>query len=351
MTTTESDLYDRLRTVEDPDLGDDIVTAGLVTDLDVDEASATVELALEAPHAPTEAAIVDEVHAVVEAAGLEPHLVAAPRREDDPETAVLPNVRNVVAVASGKGGVGKTTVATNLAAGLADRGARVGILDADVYGPNVPRMLGVADDPAVEEADGEQFITPPEEHDVAVMSMDLLVDREEAVVWRGPMADRALSELFEDVTWGQLDYLVVDLPPGTGDVQLTMLQNLPVTGAVVVTTPQAVATDDTRKGLRLFGRYETPVLGVVENMARFVCPDCGGDHEIFGADGGRDLADEFDVPFLGSLPLDPAVRSDGTPVVLGDGDAAAAFDDLGGTVADRVGQLHRHRRRRAAGGD
>jgi ATP-binding protein involved in chromosome partitioning len=271
---------------------------------------------------------------------------------DEAEAAVLPGVRNVIAVASGKGGVGKSTVAVNLAAGLADRGADVGLFDADVYGPNVPRMLGVDDDPEVTTVDGSDRIDPPTAHGLQFMSVGLLIDEDDPVVWRGPVAQNTLSELFADVSWGTLDYLVVDLSPGTGDVQLTVLQQLPVTGTVVVTTPQSVAVDDTRRGVELFAEYETNVLGVVENMRSFVCPDCGSEHDIFGADGGRALADAVSVPFLGTLPLDPAVRTgadSGAPIVRREtGETAAAFRDLAATVANKVGVLRRDYRRRTA---
>ena len=349
---TDSDLRDRLRTVDDPALGADIVSAGLVTDSTVDDGTASIELTLGAPHAPEEATIADRVRGVVEEAGLDARLSATVPRLDAGESSVLPEVKNVIAVASGKGGVGKSTVAVNLAAGLADRGANVGLFDADVYGPNVPQMLGVDEDPGVATVDGDDRIEPPTAHGVELMSVGLLIDEDDPVVWRGPVAQNTLTDLFGDVSWGPLDYLVVDLPPGTGDVQLTVLQHLPVTGTVVVTTPQSVAVDDTRRGVQMFGEYRTNVLGVVENMSGFVCPSCGDTHDVFGEDGGRSLAEEVDVPYLGSLPLDPAIRTgaeDGEPVVArGDGATAAAFRDLTGAVANNVGVLRRRARQRTA---
>jgi ATP-binding protein involved in chromosome partitioning len=217
----------------------------------------------------------------------------------------VPDVKNVVAVSSGKGGVGKSTVAANLAAALADAGASVGLLDADIYGPNAPTMLGHRD--ATPRADLDDRIVPPERHGVTVMSMGYVAGEDDPVIWRGPMVDDALQQLFDDVAWGELDYLLVDLPPGTGDAQLSLVQHLPVTGAVVVTTPQAVAVDDARRGLRQFAKYGVPVLGVVENMSRFECPDCTGGHDLFGTGGGEELAAEFEIPLLGEVPLDPAV--------------------------------------------
>ncbi|WP_411968798.1 Mrp/NBP35 family ATP-binding protein [Haloferax sp. YSSS75] len=344
MTTDNSTIVDALRDVTDPDLDEDIVSSGLVTDVSLDAETARVELGLNAPHAPTESAIADDVRDTIRSLGLTPDLrVAEATHNDD----VFPNVTNVVAVASGKGGVGKSTVATNLAVGLADRGARVGILDADVYGPNVPRMLDVDEEPVVDHDGETDEIIPPVSHGVSVMSVGLLVGEDEPVAWRGAMAHNVLSNLFDDVAWGPLDYLVVDLPPGTGDVQMTILQGLPVTGAVVVTTPQGVATDDTRRAMRMFAEYQTSVLGVVENMSGFVCPDCGGSHDVFGDGGGRELAAGVDVPYLGDIPLDPAVRDasdDGRPAVLTDEVAGEAFRNLTGRVADSVGQLNRWRR-------
>lgn len=218
---------------------------------------------------------------------------------------ILPNVKNVVAVASGKGGVGKSTVAANLAVALADAGAAVGLLDADVYGPNAPELLGLDDGTPTTTADAR--IVPREAHGVDVMSMGFVVGEEDPIIWRGPMVDDVLKQLTGDVDWGDLDYLVVDMPPGTGDAQMTLVQHLPVAGVVIVTTPQAVAVDDARRGLEGYAKYDVPVLGLVENMRRFECPDCGGVHEVFGAGGADALAAEFEVPVLGRLPIDSAI--------------------------------------------
>ncbi len=227
--------------------------------------------------------------------------VADPGRRVD----ILPDVRNVVAVASGKGGVGKSTVAANLAVALADAGATVGLLDADVYGPNAPSLLGL--DSGTPRTTTDARIVPREAHGVRVMSMDFVVGEDDPIIWRGPMVDDVLKQLTGDVEWGPLDYLLVDMPPGTGDAQLTLVQHLPVAGVVIVTTPQSVAVDDARRGLQGFARYDVPVLGIVENMSGFRCPDCGGVHEVFGEGGASALAEEFEVPVLGRLPLDPAV--------------------------------------------
>jgi ATP-binding protein involved in chromosome partitioning len=339
----EAGVRERLRDVEDPDLDGDIVSLGLVNDITVGEDEVSISLALGAPYSPAESALASDVRSALSdidrAVDLSAH-VAEPNREE----AALPDVENVIAVASGKGGVGKSTVAVNLAAGLADRGARVGLFDADVYGPNVPRMVGTEQVPAATE---DEVMIPPEEFGVKLMSMAFLVGEEDPVIWRGPMVHKVLTQLVEDVAWGHLDYLVVDLPPGTGDTQLTMLQTVPLTGAVVVTTPQTVAVDDARKGLRMFGRHDTPVLGIIENMSTFVCPDCGGRHDVFGSGGGEALAEERDLPFLGSIPLDPAVREGeetGDPAVLSDdGPAGEAFRALAASVSDNAGVIRRRR--------
>jgi ATP-binding protein involved in chromosome partitioning len=218
---------------------------------------------------------------------------------------MLPEVEHVVAVASGKGGVGKSTVAANLAVSLADAGASVGLLDADVYGPNAPSLLGLDD--ATPQTTRDATIVPREAHGVRVMSMDFVVGEDDPIIWRGPMVDDVLKQLTGDVEWGSLDYLVVDMPPGTGDAQLTLVQHLSVAGTVVVTTPQEVAVDDARRGLEGFAKYDVPILGVVENMRGFRCPDCDHVEDVFGAGGADALADEFDIPVLGRLPLDPAV--------------------------------------------
>lgn len=218
---------------------------------------------------------------------------------------ILPNVKNVVAFSSGKGGVGKSTVSANVAVALADAGASVGLLDADVYGPNAPSMLGLDEGSPATTPDAR--IVPREAHGVRVMSMDFVVDEDDPIIWRGPMVNDVLEQLLGDVEWGELDYLLVDMPPGTGDAQLTLVQHLPVAGAVVVTTPQPVAIDDARRGLRAFAKYEVPILGVVENMSGFQCPDCKTHHNIFGDGGAKALAEEFEIPVLGGLPLDPDI--------------------------------------------
>jgi ATP-binding protein involved in chromosome partitioning len=237
----------------------------------------------------------------------------------------LPHVRNIIAVGSGKGGVGKSTTAVNLALALAAEGLRVGLLDADVYGPSVPMLLGLSGKP--DSPDGKS-ITPMRAHGVEAMSIGLLVDQDAPMIWRGPMATQALAQLLNGTAWGDLDVLVVDLPPGTGDIQLTMAQKIPVAGAVIVTTPQDVATLDARKALRMFEKVGIHVLGVIENMAVHVCRQCGHAEHIFGVDGGRNMAEQYGVPYLGSLPLEVGIREQsdlGVPIVVAQPQSAAAL--------------------------
>lgn len=226
------------------------------------------------------------------------------------EVEFIPDVKNVIAVASGKGGVGKSTVAVNLATTLANAGAAVGILDADVYGPNTPAMFGLEEH--TPDATLEDQIVPRESHGVKMMSMAFIMDEDDPVIWRGPLVDEFIKQLFGDVDWGNLDYLIIDLPPGTGDAQLSLVQHLPVTGAVIVTTPQSVSFDDARRGLQGFARYDVPILGIVENMSQFECPDCESSHAIFGSGAGDALSREFNVPVLGTIPLDPSVGDVGS---------------------------------------
>ncbi|MCL9817868.1 P-loop NTPase [Natronocalculus amylovorans] len=339
----------RLEAVVDPALGDDIVSLGLVNAIDVDDDEETIRisLALGAPYSPHESSIAADVREALSETGYAIDLTAKIPSGMNASDDVLPGVENIIAVASGKGGVGKSTVAVNLAAGLSKLGARVGLFDADVYGPNVPRMVAAKDHP---EATEDRTIIPPEKYGMKLMSMDFLVGPDDPVIWRGPMVHKLLTQLVEDVEWGSLDYMVLDLPPGTGDTQLTVLQTLPLTGAVIVTTPQQVALDDAKKGLRMFGKHQTTVLGIAENMSGFRCPDCNSIHDVFGSGGGEAFAAEEELPFLGGIPLDPAVRSGGDggePIVLrDDSETADAFKTLTENVANNVGIV---RRREASG--
>jgi len=293
-----------------------------------------------APYAPDEMDMGDEIRDAVSELGVDAELSVTPPGHDP--MSLVPEVENLVAVASGKGGVGKTTVSVNLAAALADRGARVGLLDGDIYGPNVPRMVGVEAEPAIT---ADDTLVPPEAYGMKLMSMAFLLGNvEDPAMLRGPMIDKILVRLLEEVEWGRLDYLVVDLPPGTGDAQMTLLQNVDVTGSVMVTTPEDVAVDDVRKGVRMFENYSTPVLGIVENMTAFECPDCGGRHDLFGSGGGEVVADEYEVPYLGEIPMVPEIRArndEGAPPALGDGPASEAFGELADSVTNSVGFVNR----------
>ncbi|VTT85627.1 Scaffold protein for [4Fe-4S] cluster assembly, MRP-like, similar to chloroplast-targeted plant protein HCF101 [Halorubrum sp. DM2] len=319
----------------------DIVSLGIVGDVEVDDGVAHVELALGAPHSPAESRLAERVREVVREAGYEPSLSIA--IDDDTPAGLIEDAPNVIAVSSGKGGVGKSTVAVNLATAIAERGANVGLFDADVYGPNIPRMLGVHDHPGM--AEDDETIIPVERHGLKLMSIGFLVGEDDPVIWRGAMVDKVLTQLYDDTRWGDLDYFVVDLPPGTGDAQLTMLQQMPVLGSVVVTTPQDVALDNARKGARMFDRHDTEVLGFVENMSTFVCPNCGDAHDVFDAGGGERIAEEFDRPLLAEIPLDPSIREaceTGEPVVSNDdAEASRAFESLAEGVMDAVGALRR----------
>ncbi len=250
---------------------------------------------------------------------------------------LIPGVKYVIAVSSGKGGVGKSTVAVNLAVALALTGAKVGLLDADIYGPNIPMMMGVAKPP--EQKDGK--IVPAESHGVKLISMGFFVPEDTAVVWRGPMVHTAIQQLFRDVLWGELDYLLIDLPPGTGDAQLTLTQLVPLTGAVTVTTPQEVALHDVRKGMMMFQKVNVPLLGIVENMSYFLCGHCGERTEIFSHGGGERAAATLGVPFLGRVPIDPAIRDggdSGTPIVVANpaSPQSAAFREIAQKIIAEV---------------
>ena len=250
----------------------------------------------------------------------------------------LPNVKNIIVVASGKGGVGKSTVSANLALALQAEGAKVGVLDADIYGPSQPRMLGVGGKP--ESPDGKSII-PMQAYGLSVMSIGFLVEEDTPMIWRGPMVTQAMMQLLTDTRWEQLDYLIVDLPPGTGDIQLTLSQKVPVAGAVIVTTPQDIALLDARKALKMFEKVEVPVLGIVENMATHICSNCGHEEHIFGEGGGERMATQYGVPYLGSLPLDIRIREQadgGTPTVVAmpDSDLTARYREIARNAAGRL---------------
>jgi ATP-binding protein involved in chromosome partitioning len=317
---TPQELLEALRQVKYPGFSRDIVAFGMIKDIEVGGTGVTVQLAPSTDNAEVVAQIRQEVIATLAPLVRVPIEVVVQRPATAPARAKpeVPGVQHVIAVASGKGGVGKSTVAVNLALALTAIGQRVGILDADVYGPSVPLMLGIKERPRSTE---DKRLIPISKYDLKVMSMGFLIPDGHAVVWRGPMIDKLLTEFIKNVEWGELDILVVDLPPGTGDAQLTMVQKTPLSGGVIVTTPQDVALLDVRRGVKMFDEVHVPVLGVIENMSYHICRRCGHRAEIFSHGGGARMAEQFDVPFLGEIPLVKEIRSDGdngTPLVVAD---------------------------------
>jgi ATP-binding protein involved in chromosome partitioning len=344
MATLDGDaIKAALGRVKDPLFDKDVVTLGYVRDVAVDDGRARIALVLPSPAHPHRAALEAEAAAAARAAGAAEVALdvqwEVTARVGRPGGERVARVKNIIAVAAGKGGVGKSTIATNLALALRQYGATVGLLDADVYGPSVPTMLGAPDVPAGNTTD--KRITPAVHWGIRVMSVGFFVEREGAVVWRGPMIHKLLQQFLEDVEWGALDYLVVDLPPGTGDAQLSLSQLIPITGAVMVTTPQEVALIDVIKAASMFKKVEIPILGVVENMSYYTCPACGHHDEIFARGGGRTLARDLGAPFLGELPIDAKVRFGGDvgrPVVVGapQSEHAKLFMRIAAEVAGEV---------------
>jgi len=328
-TISESVVLEALKVVTDPDLGRDIVSLGFVKDLVVDGGRVSFTIELTTPACPVKDQMREQAtSAVAELAGVsdvDVEMTASVRSAVSPnsERAPIPGVKNVIAVGAGKGGVGKTTVAVNLAVGLARYGGRVGIIDGDVYGPNVPIMLGID---AQLSSDGKKIV-PAERHGIKVVSMGFLTDGKAPIIWRGPMLHGVVRQFFQDVRWGELDYLIVDMPPGTGDVALSLTQTVPVAGAIVVTTPQKVSLSDSRRAVGMYRKLDVPPLGVIENMSYYACPGCGHESDIFGRGGGSDVAEELGVPFLGQIPLYEPIRvgsDNGTPIVLAEPDSPAA---------------------------
>jgi ATP-binding protein involved in chromosome partitioning len=260
------------------------------------------------------------------------------------QSGILDGVKSTIAVASGKGGVGKSTVAVNLAVELANQGFKVGLIDADIYGPSIPLMLGVNQKPKIIQDESGTKITPVEHLGVKLMSIGFLIDDENPVIWRGPMASGAIKQFLTDVVWGELDYLLFDMPPGTGDVQLTLVQTIPLTGSIIVTTPQDVSLIDARKGLKMFNRVNVPVFGIVENMSYFVAPDTGNTYDIFGTGGGEKLADELETSYLGGIPIEPKVREGGdtgNPIVKAhpESESAKMFSQIAKNLAERISSV------------
>ena len=342
MSVSQEQVLAALRAVQDPDLHKDIVTLGFVKDVKVAGGEVDFTIELTTPACPVK----DEMKA--EAEGIVRRLpgVTAARATMTADVKArggfgrqaVPGIRNIIAVGAGKGGVGKSTTAVNLAVALQRKGARVGLMDADVYGPNTPQMLGIEGGPEVSEA---KHMIPPEAFGIKVISMGMLVPADQPIIWRGPMLHGAVQQFMRDVEWGELDYLIVDLPPGTGDVSLSMAQSVPVAGAVVVTTPQGVSVSDVRKAVAMFRQLNIPVLGVVENMSYFVCGHCQERTEIFGHGGGVKMAEDMGIPMLGQIPIDTRVRAggdEGRPIVNAapESPAAKAFAEVAGRVAAEI---------------
>jgi ATP-binding protein involved in chromosome partitioning len=340
MTDLAAAVRAALSTVQDPDLHRDLVALNMIRDLVVADGIARFRLVLTTGACPVKKQLEDQCRAAaLSVAGVAAAEIAVSAEVPQGlnRTDVLPGVRHVIGVGSGKGGVGKSTVTVNLACALAASGARVGLLDADIYGPSVPLMMGINQQPYII----EKKMVPLERHGVKLISMGFLLDANQAVMLRGPMVGKAVQQLVTDVRWGELDYLLVDLPPGTGDVQMTLAQTVPLAGAVVVSTPQAVALADARRSAAMFAKVSVPIFGMVENMSEFVCPACGHVEPIFGAGGAEAEARELGVPFLGRVPLEPGVRisgDDGVPVVVGHpaSRSAAAFRHVAELVAQRA---------------
>ena len=346
---TKEAVLEALSNVQEPDLGKDLVTLNMVQDVEVDGKKISFTVVLTTPACPLkemiERACVNAIHLLVDKeAEVTVNMTANVKSNRKDNKSVLAGVKNIIVVASGKGGVGKSTVAVNLALGLANEGASVGLLDADIYGPSIPIMLGLRDErPKMMEVEGKGMIVPMERYGIKAMSIGLLIDEKQAVMWRGPMATSALKQFITDVYWGELDYLVIDLPPGTCDVHLTLVQTIPITGAIIVSTPQPVASADARKAIMMFKQpnINVPILGVIENMAYFTPAELPENkYYLFGKGGARKMAEQFDLQFLGEIPIVQSIREGGdrgVPAVMDDEPISkAVFIKLAQQVAQNV---------------
>lgn len=344
---TEAVILQALSKVQDPELHRDIVSLGMVKDLSVDHGKVSFTVELTTPACPLRETIETDckkaLAQVPGVAGLDIRFGAQVRgsKAGAGQTDLLPTVKNVVLVAAGKGGVGKSTVAANLAVALKMHGAAAGLLDADIYGPSVPIIMGVKGEPKKIEVDGAYKIAPAIAHGVPVMSIGFFLDPDQAVIWRGPMLGKALHQLMADVHWGDLDYLVVDMPPGTGDVQITFSQQLKVSGALLVATPQDVALADVVRAKSMFDKVMIPIVGIVENMSYFICDGCGKKHEIFSRGGARRAAERFQIPYLGEIPITPALREGGdagVPILIQDpkSEVSKSFLEIAARLAGQL---------------
>jgi ATP-binding protein involved in chromosome partitioning len=349
MSITKQQVTDALSNVIEPDLKKDLITLNMVKDIEIDGKNVSFSVVLTTPACPLKALIERAcinaiIHFVDESANVTVNMTSNVTSHRKDSQALLPGVKNIIAVASGKGGVGKSTIASNLAVALAMDGAKVGLVDADIYGPSAPIMFGLENERlAVHEVDGKAMMEPILKYGVKVLSIGFMVDPSKAIAWRGPMASRALTQLFSDAIWGDLDYMIIDLPPGTGDIHLSLVSTVPVTGAVIVTTPQNVSLADAIKGISLFqmDAINVPVLGLIENMAYFTpaeLPD--NKYYIFGKDGGKNLAEKLNIKLLGQIPIVQSIcegGDNGRPVVLDIGTPSnLAFMELAGSVAQQI---------------
>ena len=347
MPATSEQVLEALRVVQDPDLHRDIVSLGFIQNLEITDDAVKFDIVLTTPACPVKDMLQDQARSAVMALSGVSNVavkmtssVASAQRPSSGDR-LIPLVRNVVAVASGKGGVGKSTVATNLAVALGQTGARVGLVDADIYGPNIPLMMGFREKPDLF-GNEQQKIVPLVRYGIKLMSIGFFIsDDDSPVIWRGPMVHGAINQFLRDVDWGELDYLVVDLPPGTGDAPLSLAQLVPVAGVLIVTTPQDVALQDVVKGVAMFQKLNVPILGVIENMSYFACPHCGETTEIFGSRGGDRVSEKYGIPLLGRIPLDVRIRvagDEGHPIVLSAPDSAlaAAFNSAAGQAAASI---------------
>ncbi|MDQ6997013.1 MAG: iron-sulfur cluster carrier protein ApbC [Mariprofundus sp.] len=347
--TTEADILNALSSIIDPDFNKDIVSLGFVKDIAIDGSKVAFTIELTTPACPVKEEFRRQADELVSAlAGVrEVNITMSSKVAPSQSKRAIAGVANIIAVASGKGGVGKSTTAVNLAVAMAQTGARVGLLDADIYGPSVPRMMGLAGYKPEIDYDNKTFY-PLENYGVKTISIGYLVEENQAMIWRGPMVSGALSQLLTDVAWGELDYLFVDMPPGTGDVQLTLTQKVPVTGVVLVTTPQDIALLDCRKGIEMFKKSNVATLGIVENMSQFICPHCGESSPIFAEGGAERLSNEYNTNVLAHIPLDIAIREkcdEGTPIVAAapDSEQAQLYQKLAGEVARKISILNRRK--------
>ncbi len=353
---TQEQILNALRNVQEPDLGKDIITLNMVKDIQIQQNEISFTIILTTPACPLKDMIAKAcINAIQLLVNKEARVnVAFASNTTSNRTdakSVLPHVKNIIAVISGKGGVGKSTVAANLAIALAKSNAKVGLMDADLYGPSIPIMFGVQNQkPLMTEVNGKSMIIPLEKFGVSLISIGLLIDPKSAVVWRGPMASSAIRQFINDVHWGELDYLVIDMPPGTGDIHLTLLQTVPVTGVIVVTTPQNVALADAKKGIAMLhqAQLKTPVIGLVENMSYFIPVELpNNQYYIFGKEGGKKLAEEYEMPFLGQIPLVQSIcegGDEGLPVMMGnDIITKKAFENFSSNAVRQIAMLnHQH---------